>query len=382
MSATRRMPHAVIPFRAAPPGRCAWRAVIAGLALLLTLAAHAERYIYVDAHGNRLEVDTAVPGYWPATPKAAVEHVTDTRIGFEIVYRDVIEGTRRGFDDPSRGAARRALVTEVLRYVDEVLNEDGAVRIEFDESLLSGSGYLAAASAFFRPVPGYRNGAAFQHITTGEPKDPNLPDMLIRVNFGHTWNETLATPTTSQYDLFSVLLHEVGHGLGILSLAIDEDAESRIAPGVYSVWDWLMETGNGNTCWDEMQPVFVGLPQYLLGQDNGVLLIGAAALTVHGQGPRVYAPNPFRQGSSLSHFAPSLSGDAVMQPSIPRGRARRAYLPVEKATLYDLGYTNIELGVELPEDLGPEPGPKPAPIPWANPESLPAFRVPFFQHED
>ncbi len=53
----------------------------------------------------------------------------------------------------------------------------------------------------------------------------------------------------------------------------------------------------------------------------------------------MYAPNPYENGSSMSHLDQTLLPNALMRPSFGQGSATRAPLPLEWALMQDLGWT-------------------------------------------
>ena len=71
---------------------------------------------------------------------------------------------------------------------------------------------------------------------------------------------------------------------------------------------------------------------------------GPAAFSLYGQGvaPGIYAPSPWKPGSSLGHWDTGhIVGGAVMLSHITLGTARRTWAPVDIGGLVDIGYENI-----------------------------------------
>ena len=54
--------------------------------------------------------------------------------------------------------------------------------------------------------------------------------------------------------------------------------------------------------------------------------------------PPIYTPTHFQSGSSLSHWANGISGGALMEPTLGLGQVKRAYAPVDKGALMDIGW--------------------------------------------
>src|SRR5690606_8734336 len=104
-------------------------------------------------------------------------------------------------------------------------------------------------------------------------------------------------------DFFSVLLHEITHGLGFSSL-LRPDGSSDIAPGIFTSFDELLFDG-------------VTALRVLTNPENPGLQAGAESLTgnnlsfdgdeafdryAEGTRPPIFAPNAFQPGSSISHW--------------------------------------------------------------------------------
>lgn len=329
-----------------------WVSVLVGaLALLLSAeAALAETRVFLDSSGRKFTIDTENPPAWLRLTAPPTKQLKATTITFNVTYMDIVSNTDVGFDHPSLGAARQATVDLALEYIDSVLNATGSCDIVFEESETGGDGYLAAGGTFFPLMAGFTNGDAFDHITTGVDPSGGSPDIFVTVDFGWNWNTGTSTPSFGQFDLLSVLIHEITHGLGIISLsASDGSSEIGGATDVFSFWDSFLETGNGQDLWNDSTAAFMGTSPDLTGNDGGVVSVGADATTEYGSNPPIYAPAIFNSGSSLGHFDSSIIGGAVMEPSTAAVETHREYALVEIGALRDIGYTSAAEPSTLPE---------------------------------
>jgi Fibronectin type III domain len=286
---------------------------------------------------------------WPQVPddqrRIVKSSKSATAITFDITYNDVVNNTNIGFDDPALGATRQATVNAVLAYIDSVIDESGTVQILFQNSLNTGTGALASAGAYYWVTNGFQGGFAYDHITTGIDPSGSVPDINATVNFGYTWNSDTGSPGGGETDLYSVLLHEITHGLGIATLVLDSGGASQNTPiDTYTNWDdWLYDGAN---------KVFLesgGIPYFNVSASltgNSLTFEGTNGVSGYGnQGgsgsPPVYSPAIFASGSSVSHFDYSVTGDSIMVPGIASGVEKRTYMDVDLGALEDIGYTVI-----------------------------------------
>lgn len=150
-------------------------------------------------------------------------------------------------------------------------------------------------------------------------------------------------PEPHEADFFSVLLHEVTHGLGFASV-IEPDGSSALGSGNYTTYDRLLfDPGqNRRLLSDAFPPTVQGGGTALT---SGLLVFdGPESIARYGIGTRVpvYSPNPMEPGSSLSHWdVDRLAGGAVMTHSIAPGTTQREYAPADLGALEDLGYDNF-----------------------------------------
>jgi len=167
-----------------------------------------------------------------------------TAIGrtFTVTYRDVENANGIGFDDVGLGAPRRQVLEAVLVYLSSLLDVRGTADILVGNSQVDGSGPAAAGSPFFLPEAGFQGGLALVHLTTGTDPLPDAHDARIVVDFGYSWNTELDSTSDAQYDLFTALLHEMTHVLGMLSTAGPDGASQLLNlenRGLFTLMDSL-----------------------------------------------------------------------------------------------------------------------------------------------
>ncbi len=261
---------------------------------------------------------------------------THADITFNFNYVDVNTNSGFGFDDAAEGATRRATVQSVADYINTVVDHNGTVDITWNASINdSGSSVLGSMGSFYFQNAGIANGFVFDHATTGVDPLGGFDDGSGQINFGKTWNSDLGAPTAGEFDLFTVVLHEMTHALGFASL-FNSSGGTEIL-GTRSVYDSLIEDGSGNRLLSGTS--FVGNASDFTGGD---LHIDVGSTTLE-----LYAPGTFLPGSSVSHFDFSVSGDNIMFPGIAAGTANRAYSENDRLVLAAIGWNVVPI---------PEPG--------------------------
>lgn len=313
-----------------------------------------------------------------STPKITI---STPGITWRISYTDVDEHTGVGFDGP-QGAQARAAFEAVLAYVGTVIRNGGVVDYNLSASQTDGTGSLGRGSSLFISSEGFRKNFLQDHIISGvDPSDTTEFDGFALFDFGFPWNFDFLNPpaacsdSTCPYDFFSVALHEVTHSLGFASFT-SSTGSGPSGRKIRSLIDQRLRTGNGNAIFDS-NANFIATSSDLLGGAGGVLMDEPGVVQAFGGPLAMHSPNPFVQGSSLSHISATIP-DGVMRHSIPRATARRRYLPVEIAVLRALGYDAVApepTATPSPSpSLTPTVGPTATPSPSATPVSLESLR--------
>jgi autotransporter-associated beta strand protein len=150
-------------------------------------------------------------------------------------------------------------------------------------------------------------------------------------------------PSASQYDLYSVVLHEMTHALHFAS-AIDSTGGSLNRAGIYNRYDqFLYKSATGSArLLNAANNAFDGAPSDLT---NGSVYWGGEFGVAANGGDRIklYAPGTFQDGKSLSHLDEAgATAGLVMSPDIGPGQTARRFTGAEIGMLLDLGWNNYE----------------------------------------
>ena len=193
--------------------------------------------------------------------------------------------------------------------------------------------------------------SSLANALAGKDLDLRNSEMVINVNARAAWNRRGdSAPTTREYDLQSVFLHEMAHGLGFLS----NDTYDPIL-GFGSIeqptpYDAFAQTADGRRLAD------LPSPSLELGKAlrSPLFWVGAKGIAANkGVKPLLYSPENYVDGSSVSHLDEktfSNSGfDAVMTPELDAGEIFHDPGPLLLAMMEDMrSKPPVGVAVELP----------------------------------
>jgi hypothetical protein len=183
---------------------------------------------------------------------------------------------------------------------------------------------------------------AIANKRAGRQMDPS-PDIVANFNSSRTdwfFGTTGGTPA-GKYDFKSVVLHELGHGLGFLGAG-------RVASGLGTVrnsgfplsYDHFTENGAGTrllTFPDNSAQLSTQL------RSNSVYFDSTPVRNANGGQPaRLYAPTTWQQGSSYSHLNeatyPKGNANSLMTPQLNSAEAIHSPGPITQALFKSIGW--------------------------------------------
>ncbi|HRD52927.1 MAG TPA: hypothetical protein PKY96_09815 [Flavobacteriales bacterium] len=219
------------------------------------------------------------------------------------------------------------------------------------------------------PVASTWYASCLANSIAGTELNPGEDDINVYLNASTNWYLGLDGNTpTGQYDLVTIALHELGHGLGFVGLAKKTGAEgsfgqvlmSDFAPlittfpwpeqeGLPGIFDrYLTSTANGPL-------IDLTNPSNALGTaftSNQVFFNGSYAMAANGgQQARIYAPGSFAIGSSCVHLNESTypvgNPNELMTPFGSPGNANHWPGPIAIGIMRDIGW--VVNPVSMPE---------------------------------
>ena len=273
-------------------------------------------------------------GTEPATPQSSPTKSKNLEINskFDVKYNNFPEWARK----------------EVQASIDVwSANFKSSVVISVDASWGRSSSWGVLGSArpgsFFSafagaPDPSLWYPSALANALAGKDLDKANPEIVIQVNSSAPWNlRGDGVPTSNEYDLQSVFLHELGHGLGFLSNDVYDPYFGVGSLDQPTPFDAYLQTSDGRRLADLPTPsneLATVLTSYLVW--SGPLGINANG----GVKPRMYTPARYESGSSTSHLDEatfSNSGvDSLMTPSLDPGEVFKEPGPLLLAMMEDM----------------------------------------------
>ncbi len=176
-------------------------------------------------------------------------------------------------------------------------------------------------------------------------------EVIMNCEFPDWYFGTDANTPQGMIDFVTVVLHEIGHGIGFIgSMSADEDNQS----GSYGlgqsndpiIYDRFAEDGQGN---ELLNTSVYGNPsselrQALIGNRAGVFHNGVEGVINNAGMVKLYTPNPWNDGSSYSHLDQETFSsqdnldNALMRPRIDRQFAIHSPGPIFCGMLSDWGW--------------------------------------------
>lgn len=161
-------------------------------------------------------------------------------------------------------------------------------------------------------------------------------------------------PESGTIDFLTVVLHEIGHGIGFLTLvngstgALSGGQVDSFTLNLFDVdaglaWKDMSNaqrlasiTNTGGLVWTGSQAAGPGLSEFIGGVRDGR--------------PRIYAPNPRESGSSTSHWDTAASPNTIMEPFETGDNRVVQTLGVEVCAMADIGWP-LAPGVSCPDQI-------------------------------
>lgn len=217
-----------------------------------------------------------------------------------------------------------------------------------------GSGILGAATAaaYVRdfsgaPVANTYYPIALANKLAGSDLEPASVDIIAQFNssFSAWYLATDGKAPLGQYDFESVVLHELGHGLGFIgSMDVSNNQGNWGAgTGLPFIYDRFAVNGSGQALLNTnlFPNPSAALKTPLTSRNiffNGPQAVQAAG----GAAPKLYAPSSWEEGSSYSHLDevtyPAGNANSLMTPILNDGESVHSPGPITLGMFADMGW--------------------------------------------
>lgn len=179
-------------------------------------------------------------------------------------------------------------------------------------------------------------------------------DIVLFVNNSVNWYLGTDGKTLSlKYDLVTVVLHELIHGLGFIdSMAAGTTTASYGVSGVPMIYDTFVENAAGKRLTDTLAFRNPSI-ELLTALTSGQLYFNGPLIKYYsGARARLYAPATYDAGSSVSHLDENtyVTVNSLMTPIIDMGEAVHDPGKFTMSILGDLGWVNTRIIHTKPRD--------------------------------
>ncbi|MDO8952257.1 MAG: hypothetical protein Q7U86_06495, partial [Draconibacterium sp.] len=199
-----------------------------------------------------------------------------------------------------------------------------------------------------------------EKITKAEITGSSNPDITATFNQEVQWYfGTDGNTPALLYDFVTVVLHEIGHGLGFTGFFFvtgnvggygNENAGDVAAFDIMVINDkheHLTDTDKFNMPSAALYNAFISNQLFSDSQ--------AAVANNKGNKPRLYAPSTWNDGSSIYHLNestyPSTTENSLMTHAIGKGEAIHDPGPITKGILADIGWKHMKIKLDKPKDI-------------------------------
>lgn len=255
-------------------------------------------------------------------------------------------------------ATAQNTIEHAASILESLLPDDVHITVAATWKSISTSGVLANSSstgyAIGREIDALHPWAvypvALAEKITGEPLNGDIEgDIELNVNSSVNWYYgTDGNCPTLRYDLVTVVLHELIHGLGFFdSFYVESSTGSYGASSIPLIYDKFVENASGIKLTDTL--IYKNPSTALKTQiTSGTLYFKGPVVSnyLSGGKARIYAPSTFDGGSSIAHLDEDTyenTANALMTPFIKRGEAIHNPGKLVRAMLGDLGWINTRI---------------------------------------
>jgi hypothetical protein len=318
--------------------------LIAGIVCTSARAeSEAPSYLLVPPLNSNTQSDNPVTTTKQQVVAGDHELIIGTSPSFTIEFADVRDQTGSGFDDPAHGAQRRDIAEAVFTRVSQILEgEPGSARIVLDSrSPWLNQNTLAIGVPFFQCIDGFQKPIIHGALKSDTHVHTHEGELLV--NFDLPLHASQDVPPVGQYDLYTVLYHEIIHIMGFVGFTVEPDGRPQDCGGARMLPALARFTtdDSGQPLWKEeggeiqflshtgalpssVRPILLDLPN----ANGDALRLATSELRVSGH----WLPEDFV----------GRAGVLMLREPFPSGQTRRNMTPETKSILREV--LELEVG--------------------------------------
>jgi len=199
-----------------------------------------------------------------------------------------------------------------------------------------------------------------EKITKSEITGPSSPDINATFNKDIKWYfGTDGNTPELLYDFVTVVLHEIGHGLGFTGFFFvtgQVGAYGNENAGDAAAFDILVVNNKQELLTDTAVFKIPSSKLYSAFTSDLLYVNSPVAITNNaGYKPKLYAPSTWADGSSIYHLNdatyPFTNENSLMTHAIGKGEAVHDPGPITKGILADIGWKHMKLNLDKPKDI-------------------------------
>lgn len=256
-----------------------------------------------------------------------------------------------GFPAQARQAFEHAISIWESLLVTPVEIRVAAVWANLPEGTLGAAGpaYWAANFDGAPRLNIYYPAALAEKLAGTDLNGPDEYDIVAQFNSSANWHFGISgTPNEGELDLVTIVLHELGHGLGFTStfqIAGGQGMHGRYTDeGIPFPYDLFLESGTGINIYSALPSPSPELYQQLTS--NNLFFASPSGNRV----AKIFAPNPYAEGSSISHLDaasyPQGTQNSLMRPFVNANEVNHNPGPLTLKILADMGWVTTYIDHE------------------------------------
>lgn len=255
------------------------------------------------------------------------------------------------FPDDAKAAFQQA-----VDIWETILESNIPIRITAVWQVINNQGVLGGANpgTYIRDFDGAQRILTWYPVALAEKmanrefNDTTDPDIFAQFNSAYpNWSFT-GSPQAGKTDLVTVVLHEIGHGLGITrayTVEGDNGTITSLFSGLHVIYDHFLENNTDQNLVQNFPPPSATLKTQLT---SGVLWFRSPQLSKMptDNRARVYAPGTFEAGSSIAHLDETTyngTPNALMTPQIGTAEVILEPGEVTRNLLADIGWVHTQI---------------------------------------